>query len=186
MSRASIIYSEYRHPKAKAETPYGVFGDQKILGVPATLTFSRIEDGDLRAKDIFGHPISRGDLAIHISGKDDYGQKVDHAQEIRDIGWSTTEFHRPGVSMGGAEPHAAIITSDRAIKEYHISAWGRADGYLTMAGLNFEMKGYGGFTAGVVARRLDSIRKMGWTYDTPQHRRPIAILIRALKATVSP
>lgn len=162
---------------AQIASPYGTFPGQVLLGEPATLRYERIEDHDQRARGIFGDPLYRGELAIHVSGRDEFGGKTD-AGVVREIAWSTTEFLRPGVSMGGADPHAVVIFSSGPGQDsdwstpLHIARWSPADSFVTWDGVATEFTGYGPFRPQAVIDRLNERNKARgrtWDFSGPWH-----------------
>ena len=55
---------------------FGAF-DCHIFGDSVVTTIERAEDDDPRVLDILGVPMRRGESAQHISGKNEYGERID-------------------------------------------------------------------------------------------------------------
>lgn len=129
--------SIYRLSSNAPSPIFGDFPDCQILGDPCTIRVTPMNDYDPRAFDILGFTSFRGGgIAIHISGKDDFGRKANpqriHALGMQECLWVRDGRHPSGT--GCSKPDPVVILESPGV-EPHFALWGRADGFITLEGL---------------------------------------------------
>lgn len=134
LSRDSI----YRVPDDAPSVIFGDFPNCQILGDPCTIRVTPLEAfDDSRAVDILGfNSFCPGGIAIHISGKDDFGHKAGptriHALGLQEMLWIRQGKHPSGTGCAGPE---AVAILDHPIAKPHVALWGRTDSILTLQGV---------------------------------------------------
>lgn len=173
---------------------YGRFMGQQILGKRCTITCERLEDGDPRAVDILGYALRRGRVAIHISGKDDFGQRTGpgfvREMALYSVDWLGHEEDRCS-GLGCAEPEAAaIVTSDdnhrRPERYRHHCFYSGTDGFVSFDGIwqwwwSGERRDVNALlTPRLVCEEMDRRHERSWTYVELQHLRAVGRLLEGM------
>ena len=167
------------------ESVFGEFPDCHVLGQDVIQSYERVEDGDLRVKDIFGHPLRRKAACIHISGLNDFG-KLSFGALVYEIGWYTVRAKDGGeVKFSPRDPHGvAIATSFQDLDEnwggkLHMGQWSASDGLVTLDAIETEFPGpHGIFTPADVIDRIEAVgKKRSWSLKEPQHLRAVRRLL---------
>lgn len=190
-----IFRSEYRTPAgAKGEARiYGDFPGCLLLGSPCTIKAAKQRDGWNEATDALGFSgvFARTGLAIHVSGRDDYGQKTGpgfvRGLARYSIDWLGSKSHPSGLGCHKPEP-AAIVTCDgghRDPNEYHrVDRWTGCDYVFTLAGvLQWARTVNDGkeFTPVDILTWIDAMKKRTYPLNESLH---IATLRRLLEGAV--
>lgn len=154
MSPTSRYFSKYAM-RPHDPSVFGEFPDCEILGQRSILNFERMEDGDLRGEDIFGHILLRGWFVTHISGRNKYGEMVP-GQWVRELAWQTArQPDGQSCTWAPSQPHAVVIATDSPTTPLHMSDWSTADAYLCLDSLLWEFNEVS-FTPHDVLERVDS------------------------------
>lgn len=151
-------YNEYRMRDGDPSV-YGDF-DCYIFGDLVVATIERAEDGDPRVFDIFGVPMRRGDVAQHISGKNEYGERVDGGH-IRELGMKV-ERRKDGKPDRHYDdpPHPVALVMDVGNPRWHAPHFSQFDGspyFLTMRGIAATFHD-GILTPRGIAEKIDAVR----------------------------
>lgn len=178
-------YSVYRMREGDPSV-YGDF-DCRILGESLVVTIDSLDDGDVRALDILGVPIHRGDTAIHISGFGNYKDSEHPAGWVREIGWHRAR-RRDGMPVKSTirDPEAMVIVAhfcDPAWDAPHMSLFSPAECYVTLRGLR-HVYGSSVFTPRDVCSRIDAAAESRTGRGSPfpmrgdkQHERAVRRLL---------
>lgn len=162
---------------------FGTFPDQRIFGYRCSIQVEKLPDEHCSLVDILGFYSFRvGELAIHISGLNDYGEVVG-AHRIEALGmykvlWNTPDGKKPrepNSSMGGPGfdgPEPMVIAGDTL----HHAMWDGCKYFVTLRGIHSLFRSV--FTPRDVCQAADKIRKNDFsTFDEPQHTRAVRRLI---------
>ena len=160
---------------------FGKHENQRVLGTLATVTVERLEDGDERCADIFGCALRRGDVVAHISGKDKYGEWLDHTEEVGELCLANYVYDGQDHIYAEFLPEGsqrcitwltgcAYVMSLRGLRALPI--WGEEGGPLKSADILRE-----------IGRRVAKRREYGGEDDylDNQHRRAVRVLCDAGK-----
>ncbi len=169
-----ITGSQYTTPDGATgdDRIYGRFEGQTCLGTPCAIICERIEDCDPRAVDMLGQAgvFRRGGVAIHISGKNPYGQRSGpgyiRALAMYAFDWGGRKDHPSGIGANGPEPaciHTWDAPGERGChfepgKWQHHAFYGGCDFMVTAEGL-LRWAGDGRrFTPQDVCEAIDALR----------------------------
>lgn len=138
---------------------YGDF-DCNIFGYPVVTTIERAEDGDPRILDIFGVPMRRGDVAQHISGKNEYGERVDGGH-IRELGMKVERRKdgKPDIHWNDP-PQPVVIVMEVGNPRWHaphFAQFAESRYFLTMRGIAATFQD-AVLTPRGIAEKIDLIR----------------------------
>jgi len=179
---------------------YGTFRNCAVLGHWCTIHVDRLPDGDPQVADMlgFGGVFTRGGVAIHISGKDDYGAKTGPGF-IRAIGLYRVEWIGAGdhaAGLGCYKPEPAVIASwdsgpagngHRSNIWQHHAFFGGASHFVALKGVyRWWQVHRRGFGAQDVCEAIDNVRghKRGDT-GSVQDRQHISAVRRLLDGCVN-
>ena len=144
---------------------FGLFPGQRIMGYSCSIKTDKLPDGAPQAVDILGLPgtFRVGELAIHISGLNSFGERVG-ARQIKAIGmyqiiFATPDGKKPkekNTSFGGTgvdEPEACVIVGDH----YHHAMFSSCDHFVTLRGIH-ALCHQGPFHPVAVCEHIDEVR----------------------------
>lgn len=156
---------------------FGCDGNER-LGYNCDQHVERCEDGDERVSDVFGLPVRRGAMAIHVSGLDRYGD-MSFGGLIREIGinheqWSDSDEFRPSV----------IVRTQHERHGLHVAEWSDSEYWVTLDGIHRHMVDVQPFTPQQIIDAVNWIRKSkGWPkyrmLEGAQHARAIRRLLES-------
>lgn len=155
------MHSVYRMREGDTSV-YGTFRCD-VLGERLNVTIDRLEDGDVRALDILGVPIHRGDVATHISGRGNFSDSTHAVGWVREIGWHTAaRVDGKPVQSTIRDPEAVVIVAHFHDPEWtkpHMALFTSAAHFVTMRGLAMVFSGCRAFTPADVCARIDAARE---------------------------
>lgn len=149
----SIVYSQYAVPTTATgdDRIYGRFEGCTILGMSCDIEAKPLQCGDDACVDALGVAgvFRRGDMAIHVSGINDFGEKTGpgfiRAIASYCVHWRSATMQPPsGLGCDGGYEPTAIVTWDsekHSDSHYHKDLWAHhayysaCSSFFTMAGI---------------------------------------------------
>lgn len=143
-SPGAVLRGTYLSVEQNENPIYGSWSNQQIMGIyPCRITATEAADGDIRFVDALGCAgvFRRGGLAIHVSGRDLYGND-DYipgrirAMAIDEVAWPPHARNKPsGLGCHAPEPAVIVYPGADVIKWAHHAHYSDARYFWTLEGI---------------------------------------------------